>query len=124
MGSKGGRGVTMRRRKAFKRAAILAYWAPWLVVTNRADSVMDVFDCGGWCFACGMRYPRLQHAHIKALCEGGADDPSNIHVLCRACHSASEHRSGDAYFDWIATWTLVDSLKLRAILDGYTGAMP
>ena len=42
------------------------------------------------CFACGAFTVRIERAHIVALCEGGTNDVSNIHLLCTSCHKNSE----------------------------------
>ena len=51
------------------------------------------------CMACGVS-TTLERCHITARHKGGSDDPSNIHLLCRSCHSESESWQGDAYNAW------------------------
>ena len=53
------------------------------------------------CFACGAFAVRIERAHIVALCEGGTNDVSNIHLLCTSCHRNSETISDvPAYEKW------------------------
>jgi len=33
--------------------------------------------------------------HIKPVCEGGTDDPSNLMMLCQKCHVAHHSQNGD-----------------------------
>lgn len=49
---------------------------------------------GGWCERCGSKH-RIAGDHIVERKDGGADlDPSNIELLCQACHNAKTKRSG------------------------------
>ena len=54
------------------------------------------------CFACDFINETTEKAHIKARCNGGNDEPDNLHLLCPQCHKASEFMEGQAYWNWIA----------------------
>lgn len=86
---------------------VLDYWGPALERMGKADQeeLRDAFTanpCRGICFACGFIRP-LARAHITARVEGGSDDASNLHLLCRRCHTTSEYLSGDRYWRWFQT---------------------
>ena len=51
------------------------------------------------CMACG-GYGN-HRAHILALCYGGSNLPSNIHMLCQSCHVESELLDGYNYWLWL-----------------------
>tara|TARA_R110000868_G_C10360215_1_gene717257 strand:+ start:52 stop:477 length:426 start_codon:yes stop_codon:yes gene_type:complete len=41
------------------------------------------------CFACCFQ-GFLERCHITSHCEGGSEDVSNIHLLCKGCHQRTE----------------------------------
>jgi len=44
------------------------------------------------CWFCGYDdIGDLERCHIIARCEGGADDASNLQILCSICHRKSEY---------------------------------
>ena len=51
---------------------------------------------GPWCQRCGSLY-RVAGDHVIERKDGGAElDPSNIELLCQACHNAkTKRRAGD-----------------------------
>ena len=58
----------------------------------------------------------VDRAHILAVCEGGDDDVSNIHLLCRGCHRESEVYSGDEYRLWINSKNKEEFVKALFVL--------
>jgi hypothetical protein len=53
------------------------------------------------CFACGTFSVKIERAHIIAICEGGSNDVSNLHLLCGSCHRNSETINNfPAYEKW------------------------
>lgn len=87
---------------------IRAYWAPKLWKVKGFDSLEEFLE-SGLCFACGWSRP-LERAHILAKSEGGSDDVSNLHMLCRSCHKCSEMVSGDMYNKWFLERETFDGL--------------
>ena len=87
------------------RKEILEYWEkndPNLLFKNldwdiQNDNVYDdrvnYLNQKNWdgaiCFACGFEYG-VERAHLIPVCDGGSDDPSNIHLLCESCHKKTE----------------------------------
>jgi hypothetical protein len=51
------------------------------------------------CFCCG-KPADLDRAHIHALALGGTNHVSNLHMLCRSCHTESEEFHGERYWRW------------------------
>lgn len=51
-----------------------------------------------FCFACLADYGemKLERAHIHALCTGGSNEISNLHLLCSVCHKDSEFLGGSS----------------------------
>lgn len=82
--------------------AIRSYWATctdWgLGQTEPPHGQID-FRGDNSCFACGWGMGSIR-AHILAKCDGGSDDVSNLHILCRFCHTDSEYLTGDDYWRW------------------------
>ena len=55
------------------------------------------------CWACKLGRPihfSLYRAHILAICKGGSNDYTNIHLLCDECHRESEWLDGEPYWAW------------------------
>tara|TARA_R110000823_G_scaffold123829_5_gene250056 strand:- start:181 stop:690 length:510 start_codon:yes stop_codon:yes gene_type:complete len=52
------------------------------------------------CWACGWG-EGVQRCHIIAVSLGGSHHESNLHILCRNCHVASECLSEEAYWVWL-----------------------
>ena len=51
------------------------------------------------CMACGSY--GSDRAHILALCLDGSNNESNVHMLCRECHTESEELDGYVYWLWL-----------------------
>lgn len=60
----------------------------------------EKFMTGNYCFACGGEYKKLDRAHIIPDWNGGEDTPSNLHMLCKACHHQSEFLDVASYWQW------------------------
>ena len=85
-----------RKRNMPSRKKIFEYWQHKL---SNAKTDNTCFKCSATSiFGDSVMVDR---AHILAVCEGGSDDVSNIHLLCRGCHKDSEAHSGDEYRLWI-----------------------
>ena len=109
------------------RKKIREYWAEWLVEQQKFDSVSEVMEAE-YCFACGFlsgteqKPIPLHRAHILALCDGGSNDVSNIHVLCINCHESSEFINGDEYFFWFKNRTIFQRLIEQGVRN-YPGGL-
>lgn len=95
-----------RRKDMPKAREIREFWAPKILALGKicdTDNILDPVEYGKihkWqCFCCG-KPGDLDRAHIKALSFGGCNDVSNLHMLCRSCHFASELYCGEAYWRW------------------------
>jgi len=64
------------------------------------DEFSPKSDAKYLCFVCG-NMGRTERAHIQAVCDGGTNDVSNLHLLCPQCHLDSEHFDGDMYWSWV-----------------------
>lgn len=42
------------------------------------------------CWGCGFTAPFIDRAHVRAVCDGGTNEPENMVLLCRMCHTAQE----------------------------------
>lgn len=89
----------MKRGKMPSKKAILEHWSERLEVLGKHPDQLSSRDWdGSLCFACGKG--DTQRAHIKAHQEGGNENPENLHVLCKGCHSDSEMLDGPPYWRW------------------------
>jgi hypothetical protein len=50
------------------------------------------------CWRCGVISRHLERAHILPKIEGGTNDESNMHLLCKMCHKETEHLWGKSYW--------------------------
>lgn len=99
---------------------IRSYWSEWLSgrISDKFDSPQEAME-EGVCFACGMTADGgIERAHIIPRCDGGSDEPDNLHMLCRTCHKDSEFLSGDAYRQWFEERTAIDMLMSKAVRNG------
>ena len=83
------------------KEAIYEYWMDgpgWEEWENQGICHLPgAFDC----FACGDCL-LIERAHIVPIWKGGSDDCSNLHLLCRSCHTESEHLTAHrAYWNWL-----------------------
>lgn len=63
-------------------AQIVEYWAAREDESNLAVDWADAENC---CWLCG-REKNVQRCHIIPAARGGADEPSNLVLLCERCH--------------------------------------
>jgi hypothetical protein len=99
----------MTKRKNYSPKTIRNYWSGTDIWHEKFDSKEEFLE-EGTCFACGF-VPidaRLERAHIKALWMGGNDTIDNIHLLCIACHQASEELFGNLYWNWFKKRNIFD----------------
>ena len=84
-----------------KKALILEYWREKLIQNFGKFWLDDEYD-HAVCFACGTPGV-VERAHIIPVCDGGVNDASNIHLLCRECHVESEglFNKSENYFLWL-----------------------
>jgi hypothetical protein len=102
-----------RIRKMPSRKQIYHYWSDKLI-----QAVND-----NTCFKCkhtDEEFTAVERAHILAVCDGGSDDCSNIHLLCVECHNTSEPYSGELYDDWLNVQTEY-KFKIGMIVKWYDG---
>ena len=98
----------MNNRKGMPQASkILSFWADRLIGQN-AKYWLDVeYEYGilikeatSVCFACGCN-AGTERAHIVPLCKGGTNDITNLHLLCKECHTESEGFEEEGiYWEW------------------------
>lgn len=109
------------------RKQIRDHWAERMISLGKIDERYADDPNYATCFACKWRweasewehtgYP-LERAHILARSEGGPDTVENLHLLCPECHKASEMVSGDAYWAWLESRSLVDRVLQLAMMAG------
>ncbi len=68
------------KRNMPNKKTILQYWS---------DIIFDPPIDTNTCFACGFTNG-TERAHIKAKCDGGADEKENLFLLCKRCHISQE----------------------------------
>jgi len=104
-------------RKMPTKEDILAYWADelirqhgkfWMDCVYQEHAFVGIKDMNKrilslhthTCFACGSDCG-TERAHIESKQYGGADDASNLHLLCKECHLESESiENQEHYFLW------------------------
>ena len=60
---------------------------------------LDQLNSMDFCFACGL-ITRTERCHIDAISDGGSDDVTNLHLLCKSCHFESELFQKFSYWSW------------------------
>ena len=55
------------------------------------------------CWRCGVISRHLERAHILPKIEGGTNDESNLHLLCKMCHKQTEWLWGEPYWQALET---------------------
>lgn len=118
--------VKTAKRKMPSVTAIQEHWAERMVEWGKADSVFEVMEEPGWCFACGSfiqnkdrtEFVKPERAHILARIHGGSDDCENLHLLCGTCHKASEYVNGDSYWEWFHSRTWLDVVIQECLMHG------
>lgn len=75
---------------------IVAYWAPR---ESECGLGVDWTEAHERCWRCGTK-TRLQRCHIVAASLGGANEPSNLVLLCKWCHEEAPNIDDPKYM-WI-----------------------
>jgi hypothetical protein len=110
-------------RKMPSSVAIRKHWAIKLLETKKEfEYENEEYMLNSWyCFGCGFEQNTnnlLQRAHILARADGGNDDVSNIHLLCRHCHFLSEYKSSDEYWRWFLQWGMTRHIGFISATEG------
>ena len=87
--------VLMQRRGMPSKREIFAYWCDHEKFV-KLDITVGNSDC---CMACGFHF-YVERCHLKAVSNGGSNDVSNLHILCKNCHTESEMLNKEYYWTW------------------------
>lgn len=87
----------MSRKGMPNKKRILSFWSNHDLFT---EAGIEINESNADCFACG-NHVGVERAHILPLAEGGNNEPENLHLLCKGCHSESESLSGTPYWKWL-----------------------
>jgi len=95
------------------------YWSLKIYKLKGFDSPEEFLE-DEWCFACGLQIgkARPERAHIIAVCDGGSNDVSNIHMLCEICHKDSEFLTISDYWEWFFERSALDMVMSGAARKG------
>ena len=86
----------MQRRGMPDKRDIFAYWCDHEKFVE-LDITVGNSDC---CMACGFHF-YVERCHLKAVSNGGSNDVSNLHILCKNCHTESEMLNKEYYWIWL-----------------------
>ena len=98
--------LNSKPRRMPTKNQIKEYWWKRLVELEKFICKDEVFE-DDYCFACGFE-AHTERAHILAKCEGGNNEPSNLHLLCSQCHKTSELLNGKRYWNWFEKQNIFD----------------
>lgn len=107
-------------RKQWAHSTIRKHWGPRLIAWDKLTEE-ELESHRRVCFACRWSQDtplRLHRAHIQPRTMGGSDELENIHLLCGECHTASEHWTGERYWEWFHERSFVDRALQRAANQG------
>jgi hypothetical protein len=121
-------------RKAFTKGQIAQYWIDWQIEHRRVPP----WDRWGWdwgepsCMACGYwqqswdkgrtiksRWERsdLQKCHVVPLYLGGADELSNLVLMCKRCHDPQPNdRDPEVTYAYMRARNLWDGMGIGGAL--------
>jgi hypothetical protein len=86
--------VTESKRNSMpSKKQICEYW----------DGHPDLIVLEDTCWRCGVLSTYLERAHILPRLEGGTNDESNLHLLCKMCHKQTEFLWGEPYWQALET---------------------
>jgi len=126
------------QRKNFTRSAIARYWLDFQIKNKK----LPPWDKSGWdpgepaCMACGWwqkswdagktmtaRWTSaigLEKCHIVPLYLGGADELSNLVLMCGICHHAQpDSKDPQRTFNFMKDRTLLDRISGTALVTGF-----
>ena len=115
--------MSKRKNKYPTRKAIVEYWAENIKfpIAEWIDK-KEFLELGEYhCFACGIlpNVSKTQFCHIKPWYKSKDDSVSNIHLLCKECHTATEYWEGcEKYWDFIKRRTMIDTILAIGIRYG------
>ncbi len=80
---------------------IVKYWKKYV---DESDLSVDWADANTHCWRCGCE-KNLERCHIIPHALGGADEPKNLVLLCKRCHSEGPNvTDSDIMWDWIKSY--------------------
>jgi len=87
------------KRKSVTKAQIVNYWASRV---DESDLGVDWCDALDRCWRCAIETKRLERCHIIPKSLGGADDKSNLILLCKRCHREGPNvKDKNFMWEWI-----------------------
>jgi len=92
-------GITSRssHRGMPSKNKILKYWEENLdKLGPDMDGYYDIVEDS--CWACNKHFTQIERCHIVPAVSGGSNKVSNLHLLCRSCHTESEGHVD--YWNW------------------------
>lgn len=93
----------MGGRKAIKTKIpeIVDYWNEHV---DESDLSVDFSEAHERCWRCGCRR-KLERCHIVPDSQGGADEPSNLVLLCKRCHLENPNLTDpEIMWDWLKAY--------------------
>lgn len=122
-----------QKRKNYSKSVIAKYWIEWEKEHKTVPPWTVSWD---WaepsCMACGIWNPiwdnpktiagkwnstSLEKCHVVPLYLGGADDPSNVVLMCGRCHeSQPDSTDSQVTFEYMLGRTLLDHVSAADLL--------
>lgn len=80
---------------------IISYWKKYI---DECDLSVDWSEAASHCWRCGCR-KNLERCHIIPHALGGLDEPKNLVLLCKRCHSEGPNVTDvEIMWDWIKAY--------------------
>lgn len=80
---------------------IVKYWSKYI---DESDISVDQTESASHCWRCGCR-KNLERCHIIPYSLGGLDEPKNLVLLCKRCHSEGPNVTDvEIMWDWIKAY--------------------
>ena len=97
-----------QRRKMPTKQKIKEYWADFLLRSGKYVERESIFEFDS-CFAC-QNEGYVERSHITARIVSKDDEDSNLHLLCKHCHTESEYLGDNVedrsdYWKWFCSMT-------------------